>query len=422
MKKILPLLILIAAFLPHIVNAQCTGCSSTLSGTSSNPFHKVVADGEVFCINSNGNLNRPIQINAGGILCNNGSISNNHIDIKEGGTLINNGTIEGDYIYFRQRGVIINNGYLKANDLFMDDAIFNNYNIAEIDKITIQIRDSINYFNNEGVIKSNIIQSHQTTSDSSIHIRYKIYNSGEIHVLEKLMISSRIDFENSGNLFVGSEIPYGIPSSSYGTVGFLNFYHCTHATFKNTGQIKIAGNFGNYGEFYTECMIPVGGNMVSSGRITGPLTNSCGGFNIEGYTYFVGYIADDFSYIDICDAGNPTGGFDQEHIEEMGPNVSFCSCNNECGPIDVFEDFVSTNDYTVSPNPISDNSVITFYNPIESYHQLMIFDSYGRVVKTYEGIVGNEIPIDRAGLDRGIYFFKIMSSYNVKAAGKLVVN
>ena len=95
-----------------------------------------------------------------------------------------------------------------------------------------------------------------------------------------------------------------------------------------------------------------------------------------------------------------SGGFDQEVIMEMGPNVTFCSCNNECGPIDVFEDFVSTNDYTVTPNPISDNSVISFYNPVASYHQLMIFDTYGRVVKTYEGIVGNEIPIDRAGLDK----------------------
>ena len=335
MKKILPLLILIAAFLPHIVNAQCTGCSSTLSGTSSNPFHKVVADGEVFCINSNGNLNRPLQINTGGIVCNNGTISNNYIEIEEGGTLINNGTIEGDYILSRQRSVITNNGYLKANDLFIDDAIFNNYNIAEIDKITIQIRDSINYFNNEGVITSNIIQSHQTKSDTSIYLRYKIYNSGEIHVSEKLMNSSRVDFENSGNLFVGDGIPNGV--TSYGTAGFLNFYHCTYATFKNTGQMKVAGNFGNYGEFYTECMIPVDGNMVSSGRITGPLTNSCGGFNIEGHTYFVGYVADDFSYIDICDAGNPTGGFDQEVIQEMGPNVTFCSCNNECGKSMLFE-------------------------------------------------------------------------------------
>jgi len=420
MKKILPFLIILSAHLSYTAIGQCTDCTSTLSGTSINPFHKVVADGEVFCINSNGNLNRPLQINTGGIVCNNGTISNNYIEIEEGGTLINNGTIEGDYILSRQRSVITNNGYLKANDLFIDDAIFNNYNIAEIDKITIQIRDSINYFNNEGVITSNIIQSHQTISDTSIYLRYKIYNSGEIHVSEKLMNSSRVDFENSGNLFVGDGIPNGV--TSYGTAGFLNFYHCTYATFKNTGQMKVAGNFGNYGEFYTECMIPVDGNMVSSGRITGPLTNSCGGFNIEGHTYFVGYVADDFSYIDICDAGNPTGGFDQEVIQEMGPNVTFCSCNNECGPIDVFEDFVSTNDYTVSPNPIADNSVITFYNPIESYHQLMIFDTYGRVVKTYEGIVGNEIPIDRAGLNRGIYFFKIMSSYNVKAAGKLVVN
>lgn len=420
MKKLLPFLFALLAIIHHTATAQCNNCTSTLSGTSLNPFHKEVADGEVFCINSNGNLNRPLQINSGGIVCNNGTISSKHIDIKEGGKLINNGTLEGDYIYFRQRGEIINNGYITANDIFIDDATFNNYNIIDINKITIQIRDSINYFNNEGVLTSHIFQSHQTNNDTSLNFRYKIYNSGEMHVSEKLMNSSRVDFENSGNLFVGNGIPNGVPS--YGIAEFLNFYHCTNATFKNTGQMEVAGNFGNYGEFYTECMIPVDGNMFSSGRITGPLTNSCGGFNIEGHTYFVGYVADDFSYIDICDAGNPSGGFDQEVIMEMGPNVTFCSCNNECGPIDVFEDFVSTNDYTVSPNPISDNSVISFYNPVASYHQLMIFDTYGRVVKTFEGIVGNEIPIDRAGLDRGIYFFKIMSSYNVKAAGKLVVN
>ena len=381
------------------------------------PYDKTVEAGEIFCINSGGDLNRGLHIKNGGTVCNNGTISADFIEIYEGGTLINNGTIDTEFIYHRG-GEFINNGHISSPSMFIDDANFNNYNIVNIDKIHIQITDTVNSFNNEGVLTSNIFQSIQSEHFDSAYLRYKIYNSGEMYVSEKLMNSSRVDFENSGNLSIGDAI-YQIDTNYYYNA---NFQHCTYATFKNTGQMKVAGNFMNYGDFYTECMIPVGGNMVSSGRITGPLTNSCGGFNIEGNSDFVGYVAADFSYIDICDAGHPSGGFDQQAIQEMGPNVTFCSCNNDCGPIEVFEDFVGTNNYSLYPNPLSETSVLKFYNPVESFHTLVIYDLYGRVAKTQQGIFGDEITVNKEGLKRGIYFFKIASNYNIKAAGKLMVN
>jgi hypothetical protein len=414
MKKTLPFLIFLAASFPHIFNAQCSGCTSTLSGTSIITFHdKTVNDGETYCISSSGDLKRGLHIQSGGTVCNNGTISG-FIEIFEGGTLINNGTIEAKNIMFRG-GEITNNGIINSESIWMEKGNFNNYNIANLDVITIQIMDTGSYLNNEGIINCKTTQSHST----DLIYSYNIYNSGEFHCSSKLSNSSVVTFENSGNISIGDAVNN---TSIYPSL-YVNFQNSSNATFINTGQMEVVGNFTNYGNFYTDCMIPIGGNFRSHGNITGPLQNTCGGFNVAGLTQLAGgYVGTDFSFIDICDAGNPVNGIDSYGPMGIGPNVTFCSCNNECGPIDVFEDFVSTNDYTISPNPISENSVLTFYNPIESYHQLVIYDLYGRVAKTQEGIYSNEININRSGLKRGIYFFKIMSSYNVKAAGKLVVN
>lgn len=415
-NQLLLLLIALALFSTNSFG-QCTNCTSTLSGTSLLPNGKIVEAGEVFCINSGGHLKRGLVIKNGGTVCNNGTISS-HIDIKEGGSLINNGTIDSEFIYHRG-GTFINNGFIESQDMFVDDANFNNYNLVNIYKITIQINDTINAFNNAGVLSSTIFQSIQTQHYDSVYLRYDIINSGEMYVSEKLQNSSRVDFENSGKLFIGDA--FYVQDSSYYYFN-ANFQHSTHATFKNTGQMEVAGNFMNYGDFYTECMIPVGGNMTSSGSITGPLANSCGGFNIAGHSYFVGYLGADYSYIDICDAGSPNGGFDQQATEEIGPHVTFCSCNNDCGPIEVFEDFEGTNHYSLYPNPLSETSVLKFYNPVASFHTLVIYDMYGRVAKTQQGVFGDQITINKEGLKRGIYFFKIASTYNIKATGKLMVN
>ena len=393
---------------------QCTSCTSTLSGTSIITGHdKTIGDGEVFCINTSGDLRRGLHIKEGGIVCNNGTISADFIEIFEGATLINNGTIDTESIMFRG-GEFTNNGIINAESIWMEKGDFNNYNIGNIDVITIQIMDTGSYFNNEGIINCETTQSHTTDSNYS----YNIYNSGDLYISSKLAISSVVTFENSGNISIGDAI-YNTSIDPYLNI---NFQNNSKAIFINTGQIEVLGHFTNYGNFYTDCMIPIGGDFRSHGNLTGPLQNSCGGFKVMGHSQVTGLIATDNSYIDICDAGNPIGGLDQNYTVAMGTNTTFCSCTNECLETEVFEDFVGTNNYSLYPNPLSESSVLKFYNPVESFHTLVIYDLYGRVAKTQEGVFGDQITINKEGLNRGIYFFKIASTYNIKAAGKLMVN
>ena len=404
---------IILALFSNNYYSQCTSCTSTLSGASIMPYDKIVEAGEIFCINSGGDLNRGLHIKNGGTVCNNGTISADFIEIFEGATLINNGTIDIENIMFRG-GAFTNNGIINAESIWMEKGDFNNYNIGNIDVITIQIMDTGSYFNNEGIINCERTQSHSIDSNYS----YNIYNSGDLYISSKLAISSVVTFENSGNISIGD----AIHSTSIHPSLFSNFQNNSNAGFINTGQMKVAGSFTNYGNFYTDCMIPIGGDFRSHGNITGPLQNSCGGFKVMGHSQVTGHIATDNSFLDICDNGNPSGGLDQNYTIAMGINATFCSCNNECSVTEVFEDFVGTNNYSLYPNPLSNTSVLKFYNPVESFHTLVIYDLYGRVAKTQEGVFGDQITINKEGLNRGIYFFKIASTYNIKAAGKLMVN
>jgi len=402
--------IIILALFSNNYYAQCNSCTSTLSGNSMiSIIDRVVSNDEVFCIKPTGKLTRNLHI-MGGVVCNNGTISINHMSIQNGGILINYGTIEiiktpnenGSLMF--TKGKIINHGIININYIHMRAGDFINNNIANINRMSLEINGNNNYTINNGVIKGESFYS--STIDTSF--RYNFNNSGSIHLNSHLRNSSSMTFENKGNLSIGD-------------IGELNFQNHYGGIFINTGEMSVSGIFSNSGDFYTDCMIPIGGDAQIHGKTNGPLQNSCGGFNVAGYIQLGGDVGTDNSYLDFCEQNN-SGGIHQNYPNEIGTNISFCSCNNECGPIDVFEDFVGTNNYSLYPNPLSNTSVLKFYNPVESFHTLVIYDLYGRVAKTQEGVFGDQITINKEGLNRGIYFFKIASTYNIKAAGKLMVN
>ena len=72
---------IILALFSNNYYSQCTSCTSTLSGASIMPYDKIVEAGEIFCINSGGDLNRGLHIKNGGTVCNNGTISADFIEI-----------------------------------------------------------------------------------------------------------------------------------------------------------------------------------------------------------------------------------------------------------------------------------------------------------------------------------------------------
>lgn len=87
--------------------AQCTSCTTTISGTD--PADRVVGLGQTLCIQSGGMATGRILISSGGKVCNQGHIHNTNILIMAGGELDNYGMIMSDSLLVSGPGAVLNN-------------------------------------------------------------------------------------------------------------------------------------------------------------------------------------------------------------------------------------------------------------------------------------------------------------------------
>lgn len=71
------------------------------------------------------------------------------------------------------------------------------------------------------------------------------------------------------------------------------------------------------------------------------------------------------------------------------------------------------------PNPFHDFSTLRFSNPARSAHTIELVDVTGRVVRSFVGVKGTEIRIDRENLVSGTYFYRISGENS--ASGRLVI-
>lgn len=80
-----------------------------------------------------------------------------------------------------------------------------------------------------------------------------------------------------------------------------------------------------------------------------------------------------------------------------------------------------TINFTFYPNPFSQTATLVFENPQNSNHYLSIFNSIGQLVMSIENIKGNQVLIDRKGLQRGLYFYKLRNEAGVAGSGKMMI-
>jgi Secretion system C-terminal sorting domain len=80
------------------------------------------------------------------------------------------------------------------------------------------------------------------------------------------------------------------------------------------------------------------------------------------------------------------------------------------------------NNFTLYPNPANKGASLTFKNPTQETHTIILYDLQGRIVKTINGIISNRVFIERDNLVNGMYFFRISKGENVVAKGKLIFN
>lgn len=100
------------------------------------------------------------------------------------------------------------------------------------------------------------------------------------------------------------------------------------------------------------------------------------------------------------------------------PTVCFSSCAN-CIPLNSSN--VNTNrSITLSPNPMSSSTLITF-NDQASSHSIAIIDLYGRIIKQFKNITTNSFSINKEMMPAACYFLQIVNEKNEQTTLKLIV-
>ena len=125
MKKSLHFIFAIILF-GFNVNAQCTGCTTNVTGLA--PISYLVSSGQKLCIATNATVTGIIAVN-GGTLCNQGTISNARVLIYNGGKFDNYGLADIDSLQVQDANSVYNNYGTGVHIRFstITNAITNNY-------------------------------------------------------------------------------------------------------------------------------------------------------------------------------------------------------------------------------------------------------------------------------------------------------
>ncbi|TND10124.1 MAG: hypothetical protein FD123_372 [Bacteroidetes bacterium] len=296
--------------------AQCTNCTSTLSGTVT--AAQTVGPGQTLCISPSGILQGNITIN-GGIVCNSGNISGATITINSG-MLTSSGTITSPMVNISS-GTLENSGTASVDSLSGFGANMQ--------------------FTNTGIYSGNGFRMEiisPTTSPTTLFF----HNAGSMTISNNMWLNE-VEGTNTGDITTGGDF------ENISQEVFIG-------NFTNSGPLTVGDLFGNLGVFHTTCRVMVTGWFTNLGIVTGPLTPSapCAGFSVGGVAQNYNYFGQDGSYLDMCAGINQNLGL-------FGANVSNCQCNSTC-----------TSTLAVNENHPANETVAAFPNPVQNELHLRI--------------------------------------------------
>lgn len=75
----------------------------------------------------------------------------------------------------------------------------------------------------------------------------------------------------------------------------------------------------------------------------------------------------------------------------------------------------------VAPNPMADQAVVSFHNLNNDVFNVQLIGTNGQVVRTYAGVRGNKLAIEKAELTSGLYFVTFTNQEGQRAATSLMV-
>ncbi|TND10125.1 MAG: hypothetical protein FD123_373 [Bacteroidetes bacterium] len=354
---------LFSAVLPVVflsqLQAQCTGCTSTITGTVS--ATQTVGAGQTLCIAPNSVLQGNLVIN-GGTVCNDGTIANASI-------VLNSGTITSA-------------GLLSTTLFGISSGTFTSTGTAAVDSV-----DGLGaniHFNNYGVYTGTGLRLERANlSQSSTNLFF--LNAGTMTLSGKLYLME-INATNTGSITTGN--------------GFASMSQWVYAgSFTNDGPLQVTGMFENFDVFHTNCRVIVNGSWVNLGIVTGPSSSSapCAGFSVSGWADNMMLFGQDGSYLDMCAAG---GYFDAG--PPPGSNITLCQCNSVC-TVTTSTGSISAEEIAagVFPNPVQDQLNVEVSQTVAG--SVMVYAIDGRIVYAgdYKGL--SKLTIDTSHWDAGIY-------------------
>lgn len=361
------------------MQAQCGSCSTTIS--NANTANQLVSNGQTLCITPTGTVSGLITVLAGGKVCNQGLINSTNVWVA-GGTLINTGTVNINNLTVSSAGSFTNEAMLDADSFLV-------------------LSTNARYFNNGTQINKAFATADHATS----------VNNGTL--TSNVIYDSIGDFTNNGNILINDGFANGWSSTciNNGNLSITNdFANGYSSVFINNKNMSVGRDFynGNSSSYTTKCMVTVGRNWSNTATVLGP-GSSCGGFNIAGSSSNSGTIGSSTTFIDLCDAGHPTGGIDA-NIGTIASTTTYCSCTNNCITVGLNEVVSSVSSLRLYPNPASSYVMLQYNGTQQQNVFITVKDMMGRTVisKTQASQNGsNELEITTSGLAEGTYVLSL---------------
>lgn len=75
----------------------------------------------------------------------------------------------------------------------------------------------------------------------------------------------------------------------------------------------------------------------------------------------------------------------------------------------------------ITPNPTSGLSIVTFANPNNASHDIMVTSLTGQVIQKFQNITGTNLEINTQGLTAGMYFVTFQNELGEVGSEKLIV-
>ena len=84
-------------------------------------------------------------------------------------------------------------------------------------------------------------------------------------------------------------------------------------------------------------------------------------------------------------------------------------------------DVALVNSLTVTPNPFSESTVISFTNSNNQVYDITVSSLTGQVVRQFQNVSGNSVELERGNMTAGMYFVTFQSETGKIATTKVVV-